>query len=448
MCFLLHSSEIDLNMVTNLTTQDLKRPSNPHARSIGFPRSTDMKETTQAASKIKSPLATSHRPPTPKRPKGKLFITFVLLSIMLAATSMLWNEFLRYQAYGSIRGNVLRIATPMQGIVEKIHVQEGQHVEKGELLATLSSFELDMKLSKIQSELEMARASMATRIAEIDHRSREHSLELLRTQVAYFEILGQLQSETGKLKELDASSDAMKPLNGRGVVSQVELDQLAAQHGGQKSKVESLEKGVAELKLGMDRLKHTVNDPSLLESERAHLDALQSEYEEWSSFRLQKEVRAPASGRIIHRKHLPGEFVEIGSELLELLEDGSMEAQVFVTQEQASRFCVGSQLQLEVPPHRSKLPFEIVRVEDETSNVPDHAIRYYPRNARLVALVVKPLDENLLKTQGKDPVWLGSEIRLPRLQWSFPWAGILSEQLGSPGTDLRSFADSVPSPVH
>lgn len=436
-------------MVTNLTTQELKRPSNPTTRSIGFPRSTeriDQAVGTAPKSEKWTSLPPAHRPPTPKRPKGKFFIAFVLLSIMLAASSMLWNELFRYQAYGAIHGNVLRIATPMQGIVSRLLVEEGQHVEKGELLATLNSIELDMKLSKIQSELEMARGTMTTRIAEIDRQNREHSLELLRTQVAYFEILGQLQSETGKLRELDASSEAMKPLNGRGIVSQVELDQLEAQHQGQRSKVDSLEHAVAELKLGINQLKRTaVNDPSLLESERARVAALQGELDEWNAFRLQKEVRAPASGRIIHRKRLPGEFVAQGTELLELLEDRSMEARLFVTQDQAVRFPVGSLLYLDVPPHRARLPFAIVRIEDETSSVPDHAIRYYQRNARLVALVVKPIDSDLLKTQGGDPVWLGAEVRLPRFQWNFGYTVKQQKMVQARSSDAHSPSDGLAS---
>jgi multidrug resistance efflux pump len=438
-------------MVSNLTTQELKRPSIPAARSVGFPRSTekiDPAATTVPAPKNRTLQPPGHRPPTPKRPKGKFFIAFVLLSIMLATTSILWNEFFRYQAYGAIHGNVLRIASPMQGTVSQLLVDDGQHVEKGDLLAILNSIELDMKLSKLQSELEMARGTMATKIAEIDRQNREHSLELLRTQVAYFEILGQLQSETGKLRELDTSSEAMRPLNGRGVVSQVELDQLEAQHQGQQSKVDSLEKAVGELKLGINRLKQTdLCDPSLLESERARVNALQGELDEWNSFRRQKEVRAPASGRVIHRKRLPGEFVTVGTELLELLEDRSMEAHLFVTQDQAAQFPLGAQLHLDIPPHCVRLPFTIVRIEDETSSVPDHAIRYYQRNARLVALVVKPSNSDMLRTQGVDPVWLGAEVRLPRFQWGLGMTDKQKESGRMRSHNSISLADGLASPI-
>ncbi len=280
-------------------------------RTIGFPKARPSVgdhprsangERTSAARLGRSLQAASnasqarHRPTTdhaPKvtRPKGRVFISFVILSVVGTVASGLWNEFFRFQAYGTIEGRVVKISAPWAGIVESLHVKDGQYVQPGELLATLQNTELKLRLGKLRDEILLAHAAFESRVAELKATHREDAERILRVHVDYFELVSQYQSDKSKLDALRSDYRRLSLLGPDGVIAAGEIESARFALEGQAARV-------AELKSAVDRMQQGLGDATLMEGphkllslEKSRLATLISEWQRLVDFEQLGEIR-------------------------------------------------------------------------------------------------------------------------------------------------------------
>ncbi len=395
-------------------------------RTIGFARSNSDDSSAVVAPSASNapspkPIAEFQRPTPRKRAKGRLFISLVLFTIFGSLGLALWNEFFRYQAYGVLEGKVVRVSTPWSGFIEQLSVEDGDYVEKGELLARLKNEDLQLRLAKTEDEIRLARAAMTTRLAELQMRDRELSLEFLRSHVDYFQILSNLHSERIRLAELSSLQEVYGRLEGDRVIPRLEREQTATARDGQASRVASLEEAALKLQQGLASIEKNSMEHPLLEADRARLETLTAEWERLQAFLMLGEIRAPVSGRIVRSDRWKGEFVEAHAELFEVLEEGSLQAVLYVRQSQAMSFRPGEQIDLSVPPNRKLAPFVIERLDDQASVAPTNLSRFYRREERLVTVIATPLDRDYGDTQTNKSVWLGGQVCLPRSFGKIPW---------------------------
>ena len=362
---------------------------------------------------IRSQAAPPQRPPLAKRAKGRWFISCIILSLIGSVGFAIWNEFIRFQAYGIIDGRVVRVATPVTGFIASLEVADGQCVTRGQLLASIRSPELELQLSRIEDDLRMARVSMKTRLAELKARSRENALENLRSQVEYLQMVSQLHTERARLAELNSTSETFVQLGEAGGVSRLEALQNATALEGQTHRVQSLENAATRLRQGLDELP-TDETVELLEADKARLESLEEQRSRLREYQLQGEIRSPVNGRVMLSHRWQGEYVESRGELFEILEEDSLQSIVYVTQSQAGNFRANDTILLSIAPHHRTLPFRVERLDDQTVPAPPNLSRYYRHQQRLVALLAKPVKSESSDTQGEDALWLGAEVRLPR----------------------------------
>jgi hypothetical protein len=104
-----------------------------------------------------------------------------------------------------------------------------------------------------------------------------------------------------------------------------------------------------------------------------------------------------------------GEYVEAGQDILEVLEDNSLEITLFVPQDRIGRWKKGEEVAVCVEPRTELLPCVVERIGDELKLAPPSMRRYYRGGERLVPVYLRPreavVDENRFR--------LGSEVRLP-----------------------------------
>ncbi len=388
-------------------------------RSVGFPRSPVSKEVRAEGASVSanpsvSAYAPAPRPAPTKRAKGRWFISVVILSFMGTVAMFLWNEFGRYQARGIIEGRVVRIASPWEATVSELLVADGQRVQAGQLLARLDNADLKLRLAKIEDDMALARASIATRLAELSSRKKENDLSRLQSHIDYFRILSQVHAEKSRLIELQTTLNAFDRLQDPGVVSQVENDQTRAARDGQVERIHALEEAASQLAIGLEKIDSDDRDGNPLEADTARWNTLQKEWDRLRHLESRGEIRSPVTGTILLNHHWTGEFVAANAELFQILEEHTLQARVFVTQTQARPYRSGDKLWLSLPPHHRAMAFRIDRVDDEAVPAPNPIRRYYRSDERLVSLLAKPDAQEMLDTQGEQPVWLGAEVLVPR----------------------------------
>ena len=87
--------------------------------------------------------AATHAAPLPRRPKGRLFVGTLLVSVIGLLGYLVWNALLRYEAYGVVEGRIVKIASPFDGVVRAVYVRDGDSVEQNQVLATVENIDAD-----------------------------------------------------------------------------------------------------------------------------------------------------------------------------------------------------------------------------------------------------------------------------------------------------------------
>ncbi|MGI9517998.1 MAG: HlyD family secretion protein [Pirellulaceae bacterium] len=354
--------------------------------------------------------------PVPKRPKGRWFITLFVCAIAGLIGHKIWSEFGRNQAYGVMQGRVLEIRTPWNGIVESMHVRDGQRVEQGQLLATINNFELRNERVRLKHDLEIALAELAMRVADIQSREQIQQDSVLQLQVEQFQLLGKLHSERARLEELQSQYEINRGLYTTRSVPRTELDRNRIQLASQNAVVKELTGALDKLRESVQRVEQrtdSVLQPLMLQQTR--IQSIESEFSRLSELESMGEIRAPVQGVIVRRHQFTGEFIGKNTALFELLEHDSLEAVVYLPQFRARQFQVGDEVNLVLPPESEPRRFRIARFGDQMVQPPESIERFYNAKQRLIPVHAVPLAGQIPESQAGGFWWLGAEVRLPRL---------------------------------
>lgn len=389
-------------------------------KTIGFPRSNrisvDLNPSSQNSRKRKR-RPDSKRKAIAKRPKGRWFVSLFILSIVLIAGNKIWTEFIQFQAYGTLEGRIIELRIPWNGVIQSLHVREGDAIEQGQLLATINNLEFKNERLKLKQELQIAMAGLTSRIAEINsnHQVREDSI--LRMQIEYYQLLGRYHQESAKLIELTKAESTNSKLFEKRSVSRSRLELSRIELASQRALVTEQAAALETLKARLDAdPRESGETVESLAIEHARIQSIQAEFDRLAMFEEMGEIRAPVSGRIVRRHHFTGEFLQKSELLFEILEDGSLQAVVYVPQSQANGFSQGNEVQLVLPPYQSEKTFVIDRIGDQMIPAPASIQRFYNAHQKLVPVFTFPKPGELIDTQGENSIWLGAEVRLPRFR--------------------------------
>ena len=98
-----------------------------------------------------------------KRAKGSGFFAFLFLAAFLVAGYAVWTSFLQFQAYGIIEGRVISVAAPWDGNIANWQVRDGDLIEQGDIIATMSNLDMEHELAALGDELKMSQGATGSR---------------------------------------------------------------------------------------------------------------------------------------------------------------------------------------------------------------------------------------------------------------------------------------------
>ena len=223
-------------------------------------------------------------------------------------------------AEGSIRArHSADLRFELGGLVERVHVREGQRVRKGQKLVTLDDRELRL--------------------------AREEA------QARYLKALGQLAVE----EEGYQGSDAERALAER----TAELQKLEAE--GTISRRERLDR---ELEIGMEAVRAGAYRRELMEV-RSGLAAARADAERLEIELERTVVRAPFAGVVSGVELDPGERVQVGETVCRLVDTVRVEAVVQLLESDLARVSVGREALLSMPALDAHVPATVDVVDPE-----------------------------------------------------------------------------------
>lgn len=186
------------------------------------------------------------------------------------------------------------------GLLKKISVEEGQHVEENEILATLDP--LEAHLAVVRARLERAQAEKKAN----NQISIQYAVKALEVAEA----------------ELRRSRESIEKFAKSISQSQLDVERLTVEKL-------MLEKQQAEHELALEKFG--------LQLRQTELEAAQAVLEK-------HRLRAPFAGAVVLIRGRVGEWVEIGAPVLRLVAVDKLRAEGFLPVEQASAELVGKQV--------------------------------------------------------------------------------------------------------
>ncbi|MFY0728035.1 HlyD family secretion protein [Pseudomonas sp. NFX15] len=268
----------------------------------------------------------------PAQLKRRLF-TFLLI-VLLIAGGFFAHWFFKGRFYEStdnayVQGEITRVSSQLGARIDKVLVQDNQHVEKGQLLVKLEGDDFHLAVDR-------ANAALATRQAErLQAQSKLTQQASLiaasEAQVASSQAsLGRSQIDLTRAETLRKpgyiSEERVTTLSADNHIARSQLTKAQADAQGQRQQVNAL---TAEIK----RLDAQIAN--------AKTDLAQAELNLTRS-----EIHAPISGLIGQRAAREGQFVQAGAYLLSIVPDEDIWIQANFKETQIGHMQPGQQAEL------------------------------------------------------------------------------------------------------
>jgi multidrug resistance efflux pump len=316
----------------------------------------------------------AHPAPLPRRPKGRLFIGTLLVSVVGLLGYLVWDAFMRCEAYGVIEGRVVRVASPFDGVVREIFVREGDTVAQGQVLATVENIDARQQRSRLQDELKVVQAEVASELSQLQLKSVLQDDRRLKALAEYYELWGTLLAEQSKLEEAGMNLRRAEKL--RNTLSAAELETVKFTFEGQKAKVGKLVEAVKRLK---SRTQISDTEKQALEAQLqpklVRIESLRNELARVTERIELGTIRATVPGRVVRTHRFAGEYAEVSQVLVEVVEAGSLRVVLYVPQPHAELYTIGDALEVEVPTHATTLGGTITRLGEQVAAAPNSLAR-------------------------------------------------------------------------
>lgn len=268
--------------------------------------------------------------------KKTLTRSVLVLAALAAVGLIVWSE-LRPNGLGEgfasgngrIEATEIDVATKLGGRIREIAVDEGDFVQPGQVLARMDTEVLDAQLNQARAQVRQAENAILTAQAQVAMRESEKA-----TAEA---VVHQRQAELTAAQKRHKRTET---LVARNAMARQQLDDdLAAMQSAQaalaasRAQVLSAEAGIAAAR------SQVIEAQSALEAAQASVTRLQADIAD-------SELKTDRVARVQYRVAQPGEVLDDGGKLLNLVDLADVYMTFFLPERQAGRVALGSEVHI------------------------------------------------------------------------------------------------------
>ena len=332
--------------------------------------------------------------PGKTRPRGRFLIAILMIIACGSGAFTVWDSLFRYQAYGVVTGRIIEVAVPIEGVLTSLYVKEGDTVRQDTQLAKVVDLEFAQQLARVTDELRIADATLQAEIAKVRWQSQVDDTEMTKSIAELYESTGRMHHENGSLDLLRNQLERTKELHLRNATSNQELSTLTIQEKAKQEELNSLQQWVVVLK---ERARRAAESPRLgaeqIQPMIAKSEMLLNEISRLRERIAQGSLRSPVNGTVLRRYHPAGECIKPNEPLFSVIEESSLEVEVFLPQQLSDTYKVGDTIRLRIEPFDELVPCEVVSIAAEHRRPPENIEVFYRSHVRLLPIRVKPLGE-------------------------------------------------------
>jgi HlyD family secretion protein len=279
-----------------------------------------------------------------KKTNISLIVVLLLLISIIVFIGYRWGRSRTITVQGFVACTTLRCASKIAGRIDRVFVEEGDSVQKGDTLYIISTPELDAKLSQVEAMLSAAKA--------IDSKAKAGTRKpIVRSARDMWQ-----KAKVG-VKLAKQTYYRLHRLYEEGVVSAQKRDEARA----------ALEAAKATERAAQSQYMLAVEGASQQDKEAAaaQVREAQSVVQEVERYLADRVVYAPADGVVSTVVASEGEIVGSGYPVVTIAENGTAKALFNIAETLLPEFTIGKQFEARVPALDKVVGFEVAYISAE-----------------------------------------------------------------------------------
>lgn len=275
------------------------------------------------------------------------------------------------------------IASLYPGRVEEMLVDEGDDVEKDQLLALLSSTQSESKVTMAKADEQ--RAQQLVSQAKAGRAQGEQTVAR-----AEAEINARLEQQKVAKLELDNA----RQMRREGLISPSELDKRLSAYNGAVAAVQAARAARSEAVAALSRLDAQISEA------QAGVAQAQAQENAAASANDDMSIRSPKSGRVEYQIAKVGSVIAAGNKVVSLLDTSDVFMNIFLPNEQMSALKVGDEARIVLDGMDMIWPAEITYIANEAQFTPKSVETQNEREKLMFKVKLKLPAETALKYKG------------------------------------------------
>jgi HlyD family secretion protein len=239
---------------------------------------------------------------------------------------------------GTIETTQAKLSFQIPGRVAAVHVQEGQAVEKNQVVASLDGAEFEARLAQARANFERSRKVKLQAEATYSVMQKTLPAEVDRARAG-------LKSARDVLADAQRNYRRFEDLFGQGVVTEKERDTLRLQYEVAQSRLAESESLLNLAKGNLSRLEAARQDIAAAE---AQIDVAKASVQQSEIQLAYSELISPQQGIVTSRNIEPGETVNAGREVLTISDLSRVDLKIYVEQTQIGRIRAGQSARVSI----------------------------------------------------------------------------------------------------
>jgi HlyD family secretion protein len=260
------------------------------------------------------------------------------------------------------------IGPQLGGQIGQLLVKEGDQVEHNQLIAVLTTDELQADRAYYEHTVESIQSQVGENEAALRYEQRQTEDQIQQAQAALETAGAQKRQAEAELENAQIVLNRTQKLSDQGVAPIQQFDQARTAHDAAKARLEAAEKQIevqrAAVAMANANAEHVrVQQSRVLTAERQR-DAASAQRKRADVRLSYSEVRAPVAGIVDVRAAREGEVVNPGQPIITLINPDDLWVRADIEETYIDRIRLGDQLKVRLPSGEERMGTVFYRAVD------------------------------------------------------------------------------------
>lgn len=293
---------------------------------------------------------------------------------------------------GTVDANQIVVSPQIQGRIQKLLVEEGSQVKRGDLIALLDPSELEAQERAAAATI----AGLRSKVSESEYTRQSTkgstSGDVSNSQARLQSARAQLANAEATLTRVESDSRRTIGLAQAGVASEQEKVQAEMNLKAQEASVQALRDqvtaGEADLQSAIARTNQATAAQSTVASQRAQVDNAVAQLKEAEVRLGYTKIYAPVTGTVLVRAAREGEVVNAGQAIVTVVDFGDTWVFAAIPETDADHIGLGDTLRVRLP-GGTVIPGKVFYKAAEADFATQRDVGRRKRDIRTIALKVR-----------------------------------------------------------